>query len=344
VYGVRLFKGGRPCVIVVDDLLPCMYGDRPAFATARHNDVLWPSVMEKAYAKLHGAYDAIVGGHVTDALQDFTGGVPEMISINRDAMAASIHDGSLFAKVKAYADSGHLIGSGSNAGRDVPEDAVQGIVQGHAYSILRVVEEDGHQLLHLRNPWGRTEWTGKWGDKWLKNKGSQRMKKLLNWKDEDDGAFWMEFSDFCVLFDSIYVCKLFKLVADGGQWHSASIRGEWRGESAACWRKMGNNPQYKMTIERPSTVFIAASQEDLRGKRKHYAICVNLWKGSGTRGTEMGDSGNYTYLRSVNMEVQRLEPGEYTIVVSTFEAGQEGQFHIEVHAENSVVLELRTKK
>ena len=36
--------------------------------------------------------------------------------------------------------------------------ALQGIVTGHAYSILQVYEADGLRLLELRNPWGRGEW------------------------------------------------------------------------------------------------------------------------------------------------------------------------------------------
>lgn len=35
-----------------------------------------------------------------------------------------------------------------------------GIVHGHAYSLLRIVEHRGVQLVQLRNPWGNFEWTG----------------------------------------------------------------------------------------------------------------------------------------------------------------------------------------
>ena len=43
-------------------------------------------------------------------------------------------------------------------------------------------------LVKLRNPWGKFEWTGDWSDKsplWPKN-----YSHVL---DEDDGCFWMSF-------------------------------------------------------------------------------------------------------------------------------------------------------
>ena len=44
-----------------------------------------------------------------------------------------------------------------------------GVVSGHAYSIISVHEFDCNgetvQLLKLRNPWGSGEWSGDWSDK-----------------------------------------------------------------------------------------------------------------------------------------------------------------------------------
>lgn len=38
-------------------------------------------MLEKAYAKLHGSYDALDGGSTADAMVDFTGGVCEQIDM-----------------------------------------------------------------------------------------------------------------------------------------------------------------------------------------------------------------------------------------------------------------------
>jgi hypothetical protein len=57
------------------------------------------------------------------------------------------------------------MGAGSNHGSDSNTSAM-GIVQGHAYSILDVLDLDGAKLIQLRNPWGNeVEWRGQWSDK-----------------------------------------------------------------------------------------------------------------------------------------------------------------------------------
>ena len=38
-------------------------------------------MLEKAYAKLHGSYKNLEGGLTIEAAVDFTGGIPEMISL-----------------------------------------------------------------------------------------------------------------------------------------------------------------------------------------------------------------------------------------------------------------------
>lgn len=56
--------------------------------------------------------------------------------------------------------------AGMHSGAEL--ERVDGLVDGHAYAVLRVesaVAADGrHRLLQLRNPWGRTEWNGAWSD------------------------------------------------------------------------------------------------------------------------------------------------------------------------------------
>ena len=63
----------------------------------------------------------------------------------------------------------------------------------HAYSVLRAVEYNGKRFVVVRNPWGKTEWTGRWSDgskewtqEWLE------VLPKLGHTFGDDGQFLME--------------------------------------------------------------------------------------------------------------------------------------------------------
>ena len=52
----------------------CLLQDESlVFASSGDPNVFWPSIVEKAYAKLHGSYCSLQGGSVADALVDLTG-------------------------------------------------------------------------------------------------------------------------------------------------------------------------------------------------------------------------------------------------------------------------------
>jgi len=69
-----------------------------------------------------------------------------------------------------------------------------GIAATHAYTVSQVSNAGGHQLVKLRNPWGKTEWNGDWCDG--SSLWTDELKRELNVTEGDDGIFWMSFTDF----------------------------------------------------------------------------------------------------------------------------------------------------
>ncbi len=61
IYLMRFFLNGQETPVIVDDYLPCTASGKPCFATCRDGE-LWVSLLEKAWAKLHGTYARMEGG------------------------------------------------------------------------------------------------------------------------------------------------------------------------------------------------------------------------------------------------------------------------------------------
>ncbi|CAG5104363.1 Oidioi.mRNA.OKI2018_I69.chr1.g1216.t1.cds [Oikopleura dioica] len=73
--------------------------------------------------------------------------------------------------------------------------------------------KDGSKLdiVRIRNPWGKTEWEGDWGDNDEKNwrrVSAAEKKRLKMDQAADDGAFWMTFKDWVDEFEILTICAL----------------------------------------------------------------------------------------------------------------------------------------
>lgn len=72
IYSINICKGGVFQEVIIDDFIPCHF-NKLKFARYK-SGVLWPILLEKAFAKVYGAYWQIGGGgNAVQAMKDITG-------------------------------------------------------------------------------------------------------------------------------------------------------------------------------------------------------------------------------------------------------------------------------
>jgi len=113
------------------------------FAKCSNANEIWLPLLEKAYAKVHGDYDAIQGGDSGEAVEDMTGGVTTTLYTNR-----ILSKDKLWQELLNVNKEFIFAASSPSWGRD--RSARQGVALNHAYSILKAVEVVGEDDKKVR--------------------------------------------------------------------------------------------------------------------------------------------------------------------------------------------------
>ncbi|XP_064504100.1 calpain-13 isoform X3 [Pseudopipra pipra] len=215
IFHFRFWQYGDWVDVVIDDRLPVING-RYLFVHPRTSNEFWPSLLEKAYAKLRGSYQNLNGGYLSDALVDFTGGIQVQFSLKDPPP-------DLEEILKAADKSRCLMGCSTPGQANRNIELRNGIVQGHAYTITGAVKiryKNGWKhIIRIWNPWGHGEWKGPWSDEspqWDYVEPKYREALL---RDKDDGEFWMSCEHFQEQFSWVYICNNTPSFLDFGDQH-----------------------------------------------------------------------------------------------------------------------------
>jgi calpain-15 len=85
-YLVKFYKYGKEVYVMVDDRLPYSKEGELLFGKSEKGEkVLWPAILEKAYAKLNKGYANIAKGKMHIAMSEITGGYPTEIVLKEYA-------------------------------------------------------------------------------------------------------------------------------------------------------------------------------------------------------------------------------------------------------------------
>lgn len=212
----QLSNGGRWMNLPVSHTFPCHPQGGFAFSQAQRHS-LWVPLLEKAWAKLHGSYQAIEAGVASEALRALTGApsrnhrLDDARRIRTDSWVqtpSGILDAGTYSPAsgvvtndaagdttegvwKALTDVAKrgfpACASCGDFGEQERLDPATGLVRGHAYSMLDAKTVKNVPSVLLRNPWGRGLWRGA--------------------LDMGDGQFWMPYADFVQQFSTVDVCR-----------------------------------------------------------------------------------------------------------------------------------------
>ncbi|KAJ1304224.1 hypothetical protein OPQ81_008621 [Rhizoctonia solani] len=334
VYGFVLYRDSGWVDVIIDDLLytripkfeelwqgeqDLYHGDKEKFearariggktlyfSRSKTENETWLPLLEKAYAKLNGDYQAIIGGFDAEAIEALTGGISTLTPIK------DILDVNKFWEELLNVKKDRLFGCAIDDSRG----EVSGLYTSHAYSVLEALEVNGKRFVRIRNPWGKSEWKGRWSDgskEWT-NEWLARLPELHH-KFGDDGEFLMEYKDFLKTWTSVERSRIFDK-----DWKLSSM---WLNVTSrtypSAWSFGDVSFTFSVTEDSPAAIVLSQLNsrcfKAISGYNDWSLDFVVYRKGAPSEEHYARSYHNWFWQRSTSVELDNLEAGDYVLHV-----------------------------
>ena len=216
LFGVNIGCNGNLQQVVIDDFFPFnkKHNNSKTFLS-EEKGLLWPQILEKAYAKVFGSYNLISERSMESILKDLT--CAPVITL--DSFGDNLSKELLEAYKKNWiimAGAGDTIASEDllrdlglppNADHEISlvyKLTEENINQITSNSLNIPTNDDYNTVLKIRNLLGKIEWIGDWSD--YSGLWNDSFKNILNY-NSGEKSFYMNLKDFKLYFSRIKICK-----------------------------------------------------------------------------------------------------------------------------------------
>ena len=216
LFGVNICRNGNLQQVVIDDFFPLNKKNNSSKSfLSEEKGLLWPQILEKAYAKVFGSYNLISERSMESILKDLT--CAPVITL--DSFGDNLSNELLEAYKKKWiimAGAGDTIASEDllrdlglppNCDHEISlvyKLTEENINQITSNSLNIPTNDDYNTVLKIRNLLGKIEWIGDWSD--YSGLWNDNFKNVLNY-NFGEKSFYMNLKDFKLYFSRIKICK-----------------------------------------------------------------------------------------------------------------------------------------
>ena len=215
LYGVNLCHNGYFQQVVIDDFFPYNQKLDSKIFLSEEKGLLWPQILEKAYAKLYGSYNLITYKSMENIMKDFTCAPVITIDYFGDNLGNEL--------LEAYKNGWILLGGtgDTEASRDlIKELGLDPKTDHEILLVYKLTDENINQIsnnslnistnddynivLKIRNLNGKVEWIGDWSE--YSGLWNDNFKNILKYNPNEKN-FYMNLKDFKLYFSKIKIVK-----------------------------------------------------------------------------------------------------------------------------------------